>query len=180
VSHQSDSETKELRTKSPSLAVSGFTPIELLMTITLLGIVSAAVVPQMLSDSENSRQNTLLKRLHSVRGQIEQYKQNHAGELPGQGMNSAREFMNELAHGPNSEQGLAHSSNPQVETGFELPPLNPYTQRSGILVVPAGLKQHHYSGNGQHGWAYSSTTGEFRANLSPHITDRSGRLINQL
>lgn len=180
MSHRPDSETAESKTGSRSLDVSGFTPIELMMTITLLGIIAAAIVPPMLSASENSRQNALLERLHFVRGRIEQYQQKHAGQLPVEGMNSAKEFMHVLACGPNSEQLGTNSPNPKSETGFELPPMNPYTQRSEILVVPTRLKQHHYSGSGQHGWAYSSTTGEFRANLSPQITDRSGRLINQL
>jgi general secretion pathway protein G len=166
-------------------SASGFTPIELLMAITLLAIVVATLVPQMLSTSEQSKQNSMLLRLHLVRGRIEQFRDSHQGHLPAEGRNSAAEFLADLARlAGNSETNefsrsvseAASTNHPEIE----FPPVNPYTQRSDILVIPDRLRPHHFSGNGRHGWAYSSTTGEFRANLSPQTTDSSGRLINQL
>jgi type II secretory pathway pseudopilin PulG len=165
--------------------VSGFTPIELLMSITLLGIVAATLVPQMLSANEETRQNALLQRLHLVRGQIEQFRATHDGRLPGAGQNSARVFLLDLDRGASdstdaSSNRKMRNHQTQIQPGYEIPPLNLYTQRSGILVIPDRLQVRHYSGKGRHGWAYSSTTGEFRANLSPQTKDRSGRLLNQL
>lgn len=180
MSHKSDSTTAESQLSSASFSISGFTPIELLMTITLLGILVAAFVPSMLSSEEESRRNALLKRLHFVRGLVDQYRQNHAGQLPAEGKNSAIGFMDELAIHPGAGTESENASTFAANAGIELPLLNPYTQRSEILVVPARLEERHFSGSGQHGWAYSSFTGEFRANIPPRITDRSGRLINQL
>lgn len=159
---------------------SGFTPIELLMAITLLGIMAAAFVPRMLSSNEAALQNDLLQKLHLVRGQIEQFRQTHEDRLPGEGRNSVKDFLRDLPSVRVRSDRSPSIDNAAVipESGF--PPHNPYTQRSEILVIPDRLKPHHYSGDGRHGWAYSSTTGEFRANLSPTITDRSGRKIHQL
>lgn len=166
---------------------SGFTPIELLMAITLLAIVVATLVPQMLSASEQSKQNSLLLRLHLVRGRISQFRDSHQGHLPAEGRNSAAEFLADLARlaGTSETNEFSRSTfdtapAPTRTPEIELPPVNPYTQQSDILVIPDRLRPHHFSGNGRHGWAYSSTTGEFRANLSPQTTDSSGRLINQL
>lgn len=166
--------------ENESPGINGFTPIELLMTILLSGIFIVAFVPQMLSTSEEDRQYALLKQLHSVRGQIESFRLLHNRHLPAEGTKSPELFLSELNrhlhNGHESATRIAPFSDENVELRF----LNPYTQRSGILVVPDRLEKYHYSGSGQHGWVYSSTTGEFRSNLSPRITDRSGRFINQL
>lgn len=170
-----------------SSGAGSITFIEFLMAITLLGIVIANLVPRMLSANEETRQNALLQRLHSVRGQIEEFRQAHGGRLPAEGRNSTGEFLRELKSlesDARDSRSLDTTVLPvdavELWASNGLPPLNPYTGRSDILVIPDRLKGHHYSGSGRHGWAYSSTTGEFRANLSPQTTDRSGRLINQL
>ena len=177
--HWSTIETVEEGTADSSGARS-FTPIELLMVVTLLGIVMATLVPRMLSANEETRQNTLLQRLHSVRRQIEKFRQAYDGRLPAEGRNSADELLRQLR----SLESVASNSQSLDATVLPvddgLPPLNPYTKKSDILVIPDRLQSHHYSGSGRHGWAFSSTTGEFRANLAPKVTDRSGRLINQL
>lgn len=178
--HRSNNETSGSKVADASVSASGFTPIELLMVTALLGIVVATLVPQMLSDSEEARRNTLLLRLHSVRGQIDQFRQDHNGRFPAEGRNSAEEFVRELTTIANRTGNRFPAGRTVPDPQCEIPPVNPYTQKSGVLVVPDRLERHHYSGVGRHGWAYSSTTGEFRSNLSPDVTDRSGRLINQL
>jgi len=171
--------------RQSEIGVSGFTPIELLMSITLLGIVAATFVPQILSANEETRQNALLHRLHLIRRQIEEFRSAHGGRLPGAGQNSAGEFLLDLAGVADDSIDVAsnrktRNHQTQHQPVDEIPPLNPYTQRREILVIPDRLQARHYSGNGRHGWAYSSTNGEFRANLSPQTKDQSGRLLNQL
>lgn len=174
VAHRAENEsTVSVEAAQKETSVSGFSPIELLMSLTLLGILAATLVPQMLSSSEEARQTALLHRLHLVRGQIENFRSVHDGRLPGEGRNSAEAFLLDLT-------SVADARSEAARKQVEMPPLNPYTQQSGILVIPDRLQKRHYSGEGNHGWAYSSTTGEFRANLSPQTKDRSGRLINQL
>jgi type II secretory pathway pseudopilin PulG len=187
VGHWSDNQATPAvaETQQTETGGSGFTPIELLMSITLLGIVAATLVPQMLSANEETRQNALLQRLHLVRGQIEQFRGANDGRLPGAGQNSATEFLLDLTGVAGdsidvSANGKTRNHLTKNQPGDEIPPLNPYTQQSEFLVIPDRLQARHYSGNGRHGWAYSSTTGEFRANLSPLTMDRSGRLLNQL
>lgn len=145
----------------------------------MLALVIAGVAPRMNSASEKARWTTLLIRLHSVRRRIDQFRRTHDGHLPAEGQNSEEAFLADLrslpaeAHGQELDAASFSSQNDS-----SLPP-NPYTQLTKILVVPDQLRRHHYSGSGQHGWVYSSTTGEFRSNLSPELTDDSGRLINQ-
>lgn len=156
------------------------TPARLMIAVTVLTALAALLVPKMLTAEEEARWNALLLRLHSVRGRIEQFRQNHDGHLPAEGMNSADELLQDLSRLPiTADDSPLHSGRWDAER-IQDRLVNPYTQKTGILVVPGRLKRHHYSGSGRHGWAYSSTTGEFRSNLSPELTDRSGRLINQL
>lgn len=156
------------------------TPARLMIAVTVLTALAALLVPKMLTAEEEARWNALLLRLHSVRGRIEQFRRSHDGHLPAEGMNSVDELLRDLYRLPITAEDSALHNGRWDTGGIQDLLVNPYTQKTGILVVPGRLKRHHYSGNGRHGWAYSSTTGEFRSNLSPELTDRSGRLINQL
>lgn len=156
------------------------TPVRLTITVTVLTAIAAALVPGLLRAEEEARWNALLLRLHSVRGKIEQFRQNHDGHLPAEGQNSADKLMRDLSRLLIADDDVVLTSGRSGTEDIQTLLLNPYTQKTGILVVPGELKRHHYSGSGRHGWTYSSTTGEFRSNLSPELTDRSGRLINQL
>lgn len=180
ISANTESTSTNLADHSAGSGTSGFTPIELLMAITLLGIMAAAFVPRMLSSNEATLQRDLLQKVHLVRGKIEQFRQTHDNRLPGEGRNSADDFLRDLSSMPVSSDRSPSIDKAAVISGSGFPPQNPYTQRSEILVIPDRLTPHHYSGDGRHGWAYSSTTGEFRANLAPTITDGSGRKIHQL
>ena len=178
VGHWSDNQVTPAAAENQQTekASNGFTPIELLMSITLLGIVAATLVPQMLSANEETRQHELLQRLHLVRRQIEQFRSTNDGRLPAAGQNSAAQFLLDLTGVADDSIGIASSrKTPNHQRtnkpSHEIPPLNPYTQRSAILVIPDRLQARHYSGQGRHGWAYSSTTGEFRANLSSQTKD---------
>ena len=180
ISANTESSSANLTVHPAGAGASGFAPIELPMAITLLGIVAAAFVPRMLTSSEAFTQRELLQKVHLVRGQIEHFRQTHNNSLPGEGRNSAEKFLRDLSSASvRSDRSTSIDNGNDISIG-EFLPLNPYTQRSEVLVIPDRLKPHPYSGDGRHGWAYSSTTGEFRANLSPMITDRSGRKIHQL
>lgn len=180
ISANTESSSPNLTVHPAGAGAGGFAPIELPMAITLLGIVAAAFVPRMLTSSEAFSQRDLLQKVHLVRGQIEHFRQTHNNRLPGEGRNSAEEFLRDLSSASvRSDRSTSIDNGNDISIGAFLP-LNPYTQRPEVLVIPDRLKPHHYSGDGRHGWAYSSTTGEFRANLSPMITDRSGRKIHQL
>jgi hypothetical protein len=50
----------------------------------------------------------------------------------------------------------------------QLPPNN-YNNSREVKVINGALTAGDYDGSGAHGWAYSSTTGEVRGNVSPTI-----------
>ncbi|MHC4459889.1 MAG: type II secretion system protein [Planctomycetota bacterium] len=64
-------------------AKKGFTLVEILIVVVILGILAAIVIPQFTSASTEAKESALVSDLQSVRSQIELYKIHHNDELPG-------------------------------------------------------------------------------------------------
>ena len=60
----------------------GFTLVEILIVVIILGILAAIVIPQFTSASQDARKNSLTSQLQTVRSQIELYKLQHLDKLP--------------------------------------------------------------------------------------------------
>ena len=61
----------------------GFTLVEILIVVVILGILAAIVIPQFTEASNDARESALASDLQTVRSQIELYKVQHRGRLPG-------------------------------------------------------------------------------------------------
>jgi general secretion pathway protein G len=60
----------------------GFTLVEILIVVIILGILAAIVIPQFTSASQDARKNSLTSQLQTLRSQIELYKLQHLDQLP--------------------------------------------------------------------------------------------------
>ena len=60
----------------------GFTLIEILIVVMLLGVLAAIAVPAMNTYGKTARQSTLVSNVHTLRGQIQAYRIQHGDELP--------------------------------------------------------------------------------------------------
>jgi general secretion pathway protein G len=65
-------------------AKKGFTLVEILIVVVILGILAAIVIPQFTDASTEAKESRLLSDLQSVRSQIELYKIQHNDIQPGQ------------------------------------------------------------------------------------------------
>jgi len=160
-------------------AWAGHSLIELMIVLTLLGMVCATVIPRLLEASAGAQQKAVLDDLHMFRRQIEQFRTDHAGLLPAQGTNSEAALIAQLTHRTTSA-GQVDARGPHGPYLLGDLPSNPYTHSSTVLVVPGPLLEHHFNNPTGHGWAYSSTTGEFRACAGDTVIDPSGRRVNSL
>lgn len=62
---------------------SGFTLVEILIVVIILGILAAIVIPQFTEASEEARESTLTSNLQVLRSQIGLYKIQHRDVYPG-------------------------------------------------------------------------------------------------
>jgi general secretion pathway protein G len=66
-------------------AQSGFTLVEILIVVVILGILAAIVIPQFTEASTEAKTSSLVSDLQTMRSQIELYKIQHNDALPGAG-----------------------------------------------------------------------------------------------
>jgi general secretion pathway protein G len=60
----------------------GFTLVEILIVVIILGILAAIVIPQFTNASNDARNNSVASTLQTLRSQIELYKIQHADAPP--------------------------------------------------------------------------------------------------
>jgi len=63
----------------------GFTLVEILIVVVILGILAAIVIPQFSDASTEAKESSLASDLQMMRSQIELYKIQHNDNLPGAG-----------------------------------------------------------------------------------------------
>ena len=132
----------------------GFTLIEVLIVIIVLGILAAIVVPQFSDASTDAKLNSLKTNLQVIRGQIELYKIQHNETLPqAPGTDT---FTNQMIKASKVDGTTAAIGTAGYNLGPYLQsiPNNPYT---GTSTVGSG-------GVGTSAWYYDPATGLFRAN----------------
>ena len=63
-------------------ATQGFTLVEILIVVVILGILAAIVIPQFTSASEDAKASSLQSQLQTIRSQLEIYQVQHNGGYP--------------------------------------------------------------------------------------------------
>lgn len=63
-------------------ATQGFTLVEILIVVVILGILAAIVIPQFTSASEDAKASSLVSQLQTIRSQLEIYQVQHNGGYP--------------------------------------------------------------------------------------------------
>ena len=131
----------------------GFTLVEILIVVIILGILAAVVIPQFTEASNDARAAALDSDLQTVRSQIELWKIQHLDALPG---NVADTTMQDQLTGKTDQDGSLNA-NGAFGPYLQQFPTNPYT---GTNTVGAATAEDQ-------GWIYNSTTGEFTADNTP-------------
>jgi len=111
-------------------AKSGFTLVEILIVVVILGILAAIVIPQFTDASEQAKESSLVSDLQTMRSQIELYKIQHKGTLPGEGGASIELAITSLT---DVEGDAAAAPGVGVYGPYmQKLPMNPFTNGRGI------------------------------------------------
>jgi general secretion pathway protein G len=137
-------------------AKSGFTLVEILIVVVILGILAAIVIPQFTEASTEAKTSSLCTDLQSVRSQIELYKIQHNDNLPGvvNGTHTA---------GANFQAAMTGQTDIFGEVGtdygpyLQKVPMNQFNNDDSIRIDGAA------AGAGTDGWRFDTGTGAFHA-----------------
>ncbi len=131
----------------------GFTLVEILIVVIILGILAAVVIPQFTEASNDARAAALDSDLQTVRSQIELWKIQHLDALPG---NVNGVSMQDQLTGKTDQDGTLNA-NGAFGPYLQQFPTNPYTGTNTVGAAAAA---------GQ-GWIYDPATGDFSADNTP-------------
>jgi general secretion pathway protein G len=143
-------------------AKSGFTLVEILIVVVILGILAAIVIPQFTNASTEARESALVSDLQSVRSQIELYKIQHNNDaLPGAGTATFVECM----EGYTDKDGAVVAQGTVGALGkyMQKIPVNPFSTAdaaTNLVRVETGAST---AGADSHHWVYNTGTGTFQA-----------------
>ncbi|MBN2270994.1 MAG: prepilin-type N-terminal cleavage/methylation domain-containing protein [Sedimentisphaerales bacterium] len=137
----------------------GFTLVEILVVVVILGILGAIVIPQFKPAATEAKTSRLCSDLQVMRVQIGLYKIQHNDSLPGTAVGVG--FEDAMTQKTDKSGALDASG----AYGPYIPriPTNPFNDL-GTVEIDGVL------GGGTHGWHYSTTTGRFNADTDDHVS----------
>ena len=144
-------------------AKSGFTLVEILIVVVILGILAAIVIPQFTEASTEAKTSSLCTDLQTMRSQIELYKIQHNDVLPNMTVDANGDnglTVCTLINGTVVAAGTADSYGPYIQKI----PTNQFNDSSTIRIE-AGVST---AGADTDGWVFNTDTGSFHADTAAH------------
>ena len=142
----------------------GFTLVEILIVVIILGILAAVVIPQFTEASNDARESSLATDLQTVRSQLELYKVQHLEKYPhldGAGLADTANFVARMTGKTDLDGTLnaAGTYGPYLHKFPTNPFLDMDTVSFGVAACP---------GDDLTGWYFRTDTGVFSPNDAAH------------
>jgi general secretion pathway protein G len=131
----------------------GFTLVEILIVVVILGILAAIVIPQFTNASQDAQRGNVVTQVQAVRNQIELFRVRNNGTAPN--LTTTNPF-NQLLTPPAGQQAY-------LQTG----PINP-RRNSNVVTLDtpatfAAFQTAAAANSGTNGWLYNQANGWFAA-----------------
>ncbi|MEN6337936.1 MAG: type II secretion system protein [Phycisphaerales bacterium] len=148
----------------------GFTLVEILIVVVILGILAAIVIPQFTQASTEAKLNSLCSDLQTLRSQVELFKVQHNDMPPG---NTAADgeitpdvtsFENQMIYCTDIDGNVKAGANSAAKTRDDTYKFGPYLERVPenpftSSAVVAGWN----AATAEDGWDFNPATGEIKA-----------------
>lgn len=138
-------------------AKGGFTLVEILIVVVILGILAAIVIPQFTEASTEAKTSSLCTDLQTMRSQIELYKVQHNDDLPGAG---GATFIQAMTGQTNVAGAVGTDYGPYIQKI----PKNQFNDLVTIDEEAGDLAR----GGGNCGWHFNTLTGAWHADDDDH------------
>ena len=174
----SPADSRQVRRKQGEQAMKrsangGFTLVEILIVVIILGILAAIVIPQFTQASTEARISNLKTNLQTVRSQVELYHSQHRDTYPDAGFFDQMTLVSDASGATVSSPDDTHKLGPYLKSI----PANPISNLNTVRIV-SGATTAFSAPTSDGGWWYNSTSGEYRADLKDSWTDSDGTKFN--
>ncbi|MBB6430026.1 type II secretion system protein [Algisphaera agarilytica] len=147
-----------------TLKAKGFTLVEILIVVVILGILAAIVIPQFTSASESAKASSIVTQLQTIRSQIELFQIQHNGDYPlltAATDGTAWDVLTEETNVAGSTTITAGETTygPYLQKA----PVNGFEDSSEIILGTGTALGTAAAGSG---WHYNATTGEVKVNMA--------------
>ncbi|MBN1807059.1 MAG: prepilin-type N-terminal cleavage/methylation domain-containing protein [Sedimentisphaerales bacterium] len=148
----------------------GFTLVEILIVVVILGILAAIVIPQFTEASTEAKESRLCTDLQTMRSQIELYKAQHNDRLPGSqtvgsttgiGSVGTATFVQALTGYTDVDGDVAAAPGPNIYGPYmQKIPTNAFNNLSNVTFNAGTTGQ---AGTNLAAWNLDPDTGKFQA-----------------
>jgi general secretion pathway protein G len=127
----------------------GFTLVEILIVVIILGILAAIVIPQFTNASQDARHSSVASTLQTLRSQLELFKVQHNDKPPTTAAIANWELL--LATSSTTETSVTNPSGTFFGPYLQSLPVNPINGHAGVASAPSTTV----------GWVYTVTGSDY-------------------
>jgi len=147
----------------------GFTLVELLIVVVILGILAGIVIAGFSNTSTEAKENMLKENLRMIRTQIGVYRAQHIDVSPGYaggddtGVPTEADFVAQMTQKTDQYGDTTDDADADFGPYMRVWPENPITKKSAVLILGNDEEVPGTAAEGDYGWLFKPSTVVFKA-----------------